>query len=553
MATSQKDAVAYHNGKVFTLSNTQPHAEAFIVSPDGTFDTVGSNKEILDIAQRDKLLTYDLNGHFIFPGFHDAHVHILYAGLSRLSNYKPGMDATNSNVAERMKSSSCACEYAHTYGNWLVGDLYRIENFDRASLDEDFPDTPIVLRGGAGHALFANTAALEQSGYSIDSEPDQHGHQYFRDSNGKLTGEMAELAMSKMFLSLPKPPPSHIKRCLLKAISVLHRAGVTSCQEASANTVLLTALQSLEKSHSLKMDIQTHIVHCPEYLAEETYSTLRPLIDNSSSFSSAHVHTNFVKIMLDGVPLAPYYTHAGLVDDKDSTSVPDHSKIQLPAADLLAAITKYDAEGKTVKVHCTGHGSTRLTLQTIAAVRNQDSHADGTGGTRHEIAHCSGVHSDDYALFARHNVTAEMSPSMFFVHPLTQASEGLMDWNFPRMLQSKAHLTVGSDWSFQDSPDLLPACAAVMPYIAEYFGQSEGVGSEEAKRKAARCLVRMLTLGGAEAVGREKVTGSIEKGKKANFVMVDRDLAEGNFEGATVERTWFEGELVWDARERRSG
>ena len=426
--SQERDAVAYHNGKVYTVNDSQPWADAFIVLSNGTFSLVGSNDAVLAIASRDGLLTYDLGGQFVMPGIHDAHVHLLHAGLSALSNYKPGMDSTMANIAERMKSSTCACEYANTFNNWLVGDLYRIDDFHRSALDEDFPDTPIVIKGGAGHALFANTAALNESGYSIESEPDEPHHQHLRDSSGYLTGEMTELAMTKMILTLPKPPKSHLKRCFQESISNLHRFGVTSCQEASANTRILTTLQQLDVASHLNLDVQTHIVHTPSWLGEEPLHTLHDTINNSSSFSTPHVQTNFVKIMLDGVPLPPYLTHAGLT----SADEPDLSKIQVPTSDLASAITKYDAEGKTVKIHCTGQGSTRLALNTIADIRS--THPNGP---RHEIAHCSGVHPADYALFKKLNRNGRDVPSNVLRPSHHSRLRRSHELGFPRHVRSR--------------------------------------------------------------------------------------------------------------------
>jgi predicted amidohydrolase YtcJ len=128
-----------------------------------------------------------------------------------------------------------------------------------------------------------------------------------------------------------------------------------------------------------------------------------------------------------------------------------------------------------------------------------------------------------------------MSPAMFFCHPATAASEGLMDWNFNNMLSAGAHVTIGSDWGVPPDPSLLPPLAGIVETV--------GNGSKEA---GGEILCRLLTLSGAEAVEKESETGSIEVGKKANFIAVDRDLSRGEFDGATVIKTWFEGRLVWD-------
>ena len=122
---------------------------------------------------------------------------------------------------------------------------------------------------------------------------------------------------------------------------------------------------------------------------------------------------------------------------------------------------------------------------------------------------------------------------MLFTHPITKANP-LMDWNFPKMLKAGAHLTIGSDWGVPPYPDLLPHMTGIVHDVGE---GSEQMGGER--------LCRMLTLSGAEAVGKEKETGSIEVGKRANFIMVDKDLSVGEFEDANVLGTWFEGEMVW--------
>jgi predicted amidohydrolase YtcJ len=130
---------------------------------------------------------------------------------------------------------------------------------------------------------------------------------------------------------------------------------------------------------------------------------------------------------------------------------------------------------------------------------------------------------------------------MFFVHPITSMSNGLMDWNFGKMLNHGAHLTIGSDWAFQD-PAILPACALILDSVATALP-----ASADPRSSAGAAICRMLTLAGAVATGRDSAVGTIAIGKKANFIMVDRDLGKGEFEGAKVLGTWFEGQRVFEA------
>jgi len=300
-------------------------------------------------------------------------------------------------------------------------------------------------------------------------------------------------------------------------LSVLLIRLVTSLQEAATNTIMLHALKELDGENALKVDVAAHIVYAPEYVALESLESLNELLDNAKEYGSKYIDTRFMKVILDGVPLPPLSTHAGLTADGEV----DASKFTIN--DISKVIGEYDRKGFKCKFHCTGHGSTRATLDPIEMARKANPN-----GPRHEIAHCSGVHPDDYSRFSSVNTTAEMSPAMFFTHPARAASHRAMDWDFTKMLDNDAHSTIGSDWGGTFEPDLLPHCAGVV----------EKVGAER--------LCRILTLAGAEAVGREREVGSIEVGKKANFIAVSRDLSKGEFEGAEVLRTWFEGEVAYE-------
>lgn len=522
---SPNNSLAYLDGRVYTVDPKRPWIEAFIVSPKGRFIAVGSTSEIKEIALRDKLITFDLRGRFIMPGLHDAHTHLLFGTMALTSEANIGFDSTAHDIAKRIKEGSCACKYAHVFQDWIIASMLNNAGFpdqkaDRKYLDEEFPDIPVAVRGGAAHSLLLNTKALKVAGYDIENEPDTQGSKFFRREDGSLTGELAENAMTKAFLAMPKPALSHAKRVLKEGIRKSHSCGITSIQEASANVAFLQAMKELEEEGALKMDVAAHIVHGPEHLGGQKKEELIDLIEKADRWETKHLDPQFVKIILDGVPIPPLFTHCGL----DSEGKADWSKICVE--DFRDAIIRYDKMGKTVKIHCTGHGSTRLVLDAIEEARRNNPN-----GPRHEVAHNSGVNDEDYTRYKPLNVTAEMSPAMFFTHPLTASSNGLMDWNFNKMMNMDAHLTIGSDLGAGDSPALFQPCA------------------ETARSIGAEKVLEMLTINGAVAVGKEKERGSIEVGKKANFISVNRDLIKDGFEGATVLGTWFEGEMVFEREE----
>ncbi|RYF49765.1 MAG: hypothetical protein EOO38_07195 [Cytophagaceae bacterium] len=254
-ASQYSSSVAYINGNVYAVNDARPYADAFIVSEHGIFTHIGSNAEIQHIASTFHIVTVDLHGQFIMPGIHDAHMHLLFSGLGLTSGAVIGMDATHVDIASKIKQGSCACEYINVYQDWILAAAYNNQGFpdgvaNRKYLDELFPDTPVVVQGGAAHAMLLNTEALKRAGYDITNEPDAHGAKIFRRPDGSLTGQLAESAMSKSALAILKPNSAHVKRTLKYAIHLAHKAGVTSTKEASSITLLLQALSEMEREGS---------------------------------------------------------------------------------------------------------------------------------------------------------------------------------------------------------------------------------------------------------------------------------------------------------------
>lgn len=155
---------------------------------------------------------------------------------------------------------------------------------------------------------------------------------------------------------------------------------------------------------------------------------------------------------------------------------------------------------------------------------------------------------DDIPRFYKNRITAEMSPAIFHL-PVVRETPHLQKWAFNQTLQSGALMSIGSDWLLPDNPGLFEALAAIVEKLEYHPGGRASTALSEGKTKKQRggeILCRVITLSGAEAVGSQHWTGSLEVGKKANFIIVDRDLSQGEFAGARVLRTWFEGRIVYD-------
>lgn len=238
------------------------------------------------------------------------------------------------------------------------------------------------MRDPTCHNVLANTEALKRAQYDLRDEVAPFGGELARREDGTLTGELLEQANTKLWLNMPKTPTEVAQRAILLGIRMNNEYGITSCQEASANSVYLSALQELEKQKKITCNIHTHIVYGPVGFARESEESLHKLIDEAERFKSEHVFTNFVKFWLDGAPLPPHFTQCKLEDGS-----PQVDKLVLEKEFFMKGLRDADRKGYTCKIHCAGDGSARFALDALEAVREQNAH-----GPKHEIAHCNCVH-----------------------------------------------------------------------------------------------------------------------------------------------------------------
>ncbi|EXL70807.1 hypothetical protein FOPG_13427 [Fusarium oxysporum f. sp. conglutinans race 2 54008] len=514
------NSVAYYNGRVYTVNEMQEWTEGFIVNETGVFEAVGSSQDILAIADKRRLVRFDLRQKFSMPGIHDAHAHMYFAGLAQMSEATLELEPNDAKIAEKIQKGHCMCSHTGERHDWILGNSYLLIHFpdnvpDRRYLDEIFPDRPVLIRELSVHSMLLNTKALERLSIN-DATPDPPGGRYVRRADGTLSGGLYESAMEKVWNAVPFPPMSHYKRALSRAVSICHSYGITSAQEATASTMELDAFRELEAENRLDFDIYTHIVSAPGSAVGESEDSLAAQISIDEGFRTKHIHPHFIKFILDG---------------QDT---------------LLERIKLYDAKGYTCKVHAAGEGSARLALDILEQVR-----ALNPNGPRHEVAHCNSVHADDVKRFAPLRVTAEMSPAIFHNEDMIKANPKFFDWDFVGMHKTGALTTIGSDWVVVPTPNVLPSVA----YLTEPIGAGIETDVDDGLtdlQRGSRVTIRMLTLGGAEAVDSKRSAGSIEVGKKANFIALDSDLSEGEFANATCLQTWFEGRIVYTARKDRS-
>ncbi|MCZ2811651.1 amidohydrolase [Modestobacter sp. VKM Ac-2979] len=521
---------AYTNGRIYTVDPGAPWVEAVLVT-DGVFTAVGTEDEIRAVAPEGTEFV-DLDGRMAMPGLHDAHTHLLFSGLK----FQHECRLTPMADAQQVVADLTDCS-GHDHGQlsgWIVGGEFMPPAFengrpDRAALDEAFPDRPVFLYDYSIHHGLANSRALELAGLSAQSPDPAGGRLMRREGSDELTGELVERGTWPVQRAIPDYPARTYRDAVAWAARVCNSVGITSVQEASAGWQELRALNELDAAGELPLQVAAHLVWREEGFGMASAADLERLIEQRADFASPHVETRFVKLWLDGAPLPPHFTEAGM--DEDGNVVRD--KIVVSDEDLHPALQRFDAQGLQIKVHCAGTGSVRVALDAFAEVRR----VNGPGGPTHEIAHCTYIDDADYARFAELDVVAEMSPAIWQI-PEYDAVLG-EGYRFATLRQADARLTVGSDWIITPDPNLFPALQGMLQR------RDQSVDLEYA--------LRALTIAGAEAVGRAERQGSIEPGKSADFIVLDRNLLEVDADeigGTQVLRTVFEGRTVFEATDQ---
>jgi predicted amidohydrolase YtcJ len=516
----------WRNGRIHTVDEARPWATAVAIS-DGRFVYVGDDAGAARYIGATTRVV-DLTQRLVLPGFHDAHGHLLMGSLAaRVQCRIPPGEFGDSQI-----SALRGCEKKLGPEDWLVAGMFSTSQFpdgkpDRRHLDAAFPNRPVFLHEMTAHNGLVNTKALEIAGVDTDT-PDPFGGKFVRDATGRVTGELIETATAPFRKLFPKVSLEQRRDALAWAIRLYNRWGVTSIQDAMSDLPLLEALQDLEQRGLLTADVETHLLWGSKTFLVTNDAETDALIDGRSKFRSRHVEVDNIKILIDGTPTAPYYTEAGV---DAATHAPRLEHVLVPPDQLRNAVIRFDEAGMRVKMHVAGAGAAHVALDAIEAARR----ANPTGTRRHELGHTNLVLESDMDRMRALNVTGEMSPTVWHLYGPTLGNPPMRAWQFRTLSAKGVMMTVGSDWPVSTEPNLFPALQGLL------FHGDESIDLASA--------LRMVTINGAIASGKQRERGSIETGKRANFIVLTKNIVDGpmnEIEHAAVASTVFEGVVVYD-------
>nr|WP_274635936.1 amidohydrolase [Microbacterium bovistercoris] len=540
--------LVFSGGPVFTANTVRSRASAVAVTA-GRIVAVGHDLGEL-VGPRTEVV--DLRGRMLVPGFQDAHVHPVWGGLDMLrcdlSPYESAPDYLD--AIGRYAAS-------HPDEEWVLGGGWAMSAFPggtptASALDTVVPDRPAFLPNRDGHGAWVNSVALRRAGIDRDT-PDPADGRIERDADGVPTGMLHEGAMTLVNTLLPAEPPSRLVEALLQGQRYLHSYGITAWQDAIVGSYgdagdpgpayLSAAADGL---------LTARVVGAIWWDRAAGLEQIPSIVARREQYRGGRFAATSVKVMQDGV--AENFTASMLEPYGDGHGHPtDNSGISfVDPAILNEAVPQLDALGFQVHFHAIGDRAVRQCLDAVehAIARN------GRTDNRHHIAHLQVVHPDDIPRFRRLGVAANMQSLWATLEPqmveltLPFLGEPRAGWQYPfgDLLRAGTVLAAGSDWSVS-SPNPLAAIHTAVNRTAAP-GYEEGEYDPFLPEQAIDLATSLTayTAGSAWVNHLDADTGTVEAGKYADLVVLDRDPFAGPADqiGATrVLQTFVEGERVY--------
>ena len=547
------DAIYWH-GNIYTgeLANSQfssiLRAEAIAVRGD-RIQAVGKASDI-EKLKGPQTQVVELGGHFVMPGFNDAHMHLADAGLQKLSVNLVGVKSL-----EELRARVLAKVQTAGPGEWITGGgwdetLWPVVAVpSRWDLDEISGGHPVFLERVDGHIAIANTRALQLASVTLASK-DPQGGEIDRDANGQPTGILRETARAAVEAVIPKPNHDKRRQAIEAALADLAQWGITSAQDFSGwqdNTIWenFQVLEDLEKEGKLTSRLS-------EWLQFDAPLDELVLKRDTHPHSDLMLHTGMLKGFMDGS--LGSHTAALLEPYADA---PKNSGLPRYEADKLNEMTKERVlAGFQVGFHAIGDKGVQMALDAFAeaekAAREKKVKAPNGGDDfRLRIEHAQVTSKAQIARFKELKVIASMQPShlltdMHWAQDRLGPQRAAHSYAWLELLNKGVTLAFGTDYPVEPVTPFRGLYAAVTRKSEEgklVFFPEQKVSVDQA--------IAAYTTGAAFAEFEEKEKGKLIPGMLADFVVLDQDVtavAAQKMLATKVLRTVVGGKTVYEAK-----
>jgi predicted amidohydrolase YtcJ len=523
------------NATIYTVDAVRRWAQALAVR-DGRLVYVGTDEGVRDlIGPRTRLI--DLNGRLVLPGFQDSHAHPIAAGIQRAQ-----CDLTKAHSIEDALARVKAYAEANPQKSWILGfgwnpSLFPEERLHKRLLDSVVSNRPVLLTAaGGGQRIWVNSRTLAVSGVT-DVTPEPKNGQIERDrATGEPTGVFRGAARGLISSHVPAPTTQEYREALRYALKEFARLGIVSFEDAYGTSASLDAYTSAQREGTLTARVRAALPFHAELDPTKDDEQIRRLLEarrvNQSGQSrqgeqGRRLRADVVKLHLDGTidvrtaALLDAYQPLGR-----QRGGPGFAGLLRYDADRLYQLAmRLDREGFQMHLHAVGDRAVRMALDALAQVRR----ANGIKDSRHIITHLHLVHPLDAHRFQQLGVVANFQPVMAsandynikLVEPLVGPQSSQRLYPIRSIMDSGAIVTAGSDWPDSSLSPLEGIQVALTRQAAETANHSAWMPEQ---RVDLTRMIAAYTIAGAYQSFMDRDSGSLEVGKWADFVVLDRNL-----------------------------
>ena len=547
-AEDGKAEIVLRNGKIYTADPARSIKQAIAFSGN-TIVAVGSDADMTALTgPATKVI--DLGGKLVLPGLIDTHIHPIVGAVNGAKCSLAGVKATID--ALKAVIEACLAEDPGGADEWFEAAQLDNYGFQATAKDLDMIEAkrPIALEGNDGHTVWVNSRGLGLLGVTAET-PDPRGGKIDRDASGAPTGSFADSAA--IFVADKIPVPSVDEQAALTATELkkMSAVGLTSLMDAYVTPAEAKVWRRVYDTGKLPMRVRMAIyVADPSDDSDEAVARLIAAAKDGD-VDPDFLRSDLVKVFADGVMEYPAQTAAMLTPYLDAGGKPTShlGELYFDPERFARLVTKLDAAGIAVHVHAIGDHAVRASLDGFAAARA----ANGDKDNRHQIAHLQLVDPADFSRFKALGVIADMQLEWAKREPATDGPlEAYLGperyrYLYPAGSLHAAGATIagGSDWDISTYNPFVAFQTAIM--------RSGGKGQPPLnldERIPLTTAIDAYTVNAAFAMKQDKTTGSLEAGKRADLVVLDRDILTidpQTIADTKVLATYLDGRLVYAA------
>jgi len=527
-AKKEEVDVIVYNAKVYTVNNSFDTVQAFAVK-NGKILTLGKSEDIRSkYAGKEEI---NADGKAVYPGFIDAHAHFYGYGQSLQT-----ADLRETKSWDEVLVRLTGFAKTHPDG-WLIGNGWDQNDWaDKAfptneKLTALFPDRPVFLNRIDGHAAIANQKALDEAG--IKGEQKLVGGDMLTKS-GKLTGVLIDNAVALVERKIPSPDVKQAEKIFTDAQRNCFAAGLTTIDDCGLSYLAVEFIEKLQKENKLKMRLYVMLSDEPD-----NYRYL---------FARGPVKT-------DRLNVRAFKVYAdGALGSRGACLLHPYSDMPGKTGFLLSDQKHFEEVAKKIAenhfqmcTHAIGDSANRVILNIYNKILK------GKNDQRWRIEHAQVINARDFDLFGKASIVPSVQPThatsdMYWAGQRLGAERLKGAYAYRQLLKQNGWIPLGTDFPVENINPLLTFYAATVREDAKGFPKG---GFQMENALSPEEALRGMTIWAAKANFEEEEKGSLEKGKLADFVILDRDILKStpqNILKTKVLKTYLNGEKVYEAK-----